>query len=65
MKIIAHRGNDNIHRENSIKGIINSLNKEYIDGAEFDIRLTKDNIFVLNHDPIYRGYIISNTKCST
>lgn len=62
MTIIAHRGNDNIHRENSIEAILNSLNKSYIGGVEFDIRLTKDNIFVINHDPIYRGYIISNTN---
>ena len=31
MKIIAHRGNDGVHRENSLKAIVNSLNKNYID----------------------------------
>ena len=41
MKIIAHRGNDNLHKENSLEAIINSLNKKYVDGVELHIRLTK------------------------
>lgn len=61
MKIIAHRGNDGINKENSLKSIINSLNKNYIDGVEFDIRLTKDKRFILNHDPFYKKYFIKNT----
>lgn len=61
MKIIAHRGNDGINKENSLKAIINSLNKEYIDGVEFDIRITKDKRFILNHDPFYKNYFIKNT----
>lgn len=62
MKIIAHRGNDGIHKENSIESILNSLDKNYIDGVEFDIRLTKDNKFILNHDPFYKEYFIKKTK---
>lgn len=62
MKIIAHRGNDESHKENSLKSIINCLNEEYIDGVEFDIRLTKDKKFILNHDPFYKNYFIKNTN---
>ncbi len=62
MKIIAHRGNDSIHRENSLNAIINCLNTQYIDGVEFDVRLTKDNKFIINHDPFYHEYFIRNTS---
>ena len=62
MKIIAHRGNDGIHKENSLEAIINSLNNKYIDGVEIDVRLTKDNKLILNHDPFYNGYCISHTN---
>ena len=53
MKIIAHRGNDGIHKENSLEAIINSLNKKYVDGVELDVRLTKDKKLIINHDPFY------------
>ena len=63
MKIIAHRANDKDNlKENSKKAIINALNKNYIDGVEFDIRITKDNNFVLNHNSIYNNKLIKNTK---
>ncbi|MBR3229913.1 MAG: glycerophosphodiester phosphodiesterase [Bacilli bacterium] len=65
MLIIAHRGNDEIKKDNSKKAIINSLNKEYIDGVEFDIRLTKDKRFILNHDPFYKTFFINNTTSKT
>lgn len=64
MKIIAHRGNDGVHKENTINGVLNSLNKDCTDGVEFDIRITKDNDFVLNHDPFYNGLFIKDTKTS-
>ena len=62
MKIIAHRGNDGIHKENSLEAIINSLNKKYISGVELDVRLTKDKKLIVNHDPFYNGYYINNTN---
>ena len=49
-KFIAHRGNDDDLAENSKEAILNSLSKPYIDGVEFDIRITKDNKFVINHN---------------
>ena len=65
MKIIAHRGNDGIHRENSLEGILNNLNKDYVDGVEFDIRVTRDFKFVLHHDPFYKGHLIRSTSLRT
>ena len=62
MKIIAHRANDGIHEENSLEAILNSLEKEYVDGIEIDIRLTKDNKLIICHDPFYRGHFIKYTK---
>lgn len=63
MKIIAHRGNDMIHKENTKEAILNSLDYEYIDGVEFDVRMTKDYKFVIHHDPFYNGKLINITKC--
>lgn len=64
MKIIAHRGNDGVHLENTLESIINSLSISYIDGVEFDIRHTKDFDFVIHHDPFYKGYYIEKTRLS-
>lgn len=51
MKFIAHRGNDNhSFKENTKEAIINCLNKNYIAGVEFDIRLTKDRKIIINHN---------------
>lgn len=65
MKIIAHRGNDGIHKENTLEAIINSLNSKYTNGVEFDIRVTKDNKFVICHDLFYNGHYIKNTRLKT
>ena len=60
--IISHRGNDNHKfKENTKEAIINALSKDYIDGAEFDIRITKDKRLVLNHSPIHDGKIIKHS----
>ena len=60
---IAHRGNDD-HKypENSILGLLYSLNKDYISGIELDIRITLDNKFVLNHNATHDFKVIKNTK---
>lgn len=62
MKIIAHRANDGINKENSEEAILNSLSKEYIDGIEIDIRKTKDKQFVISHGPFHNGNHIKHTK---
>ncbi len=52
MKIIAHRGFHDKYKPNTKEALISALEKEYIDGIEFDIRLTKDKKIVIIHDPI-------------
>ena len=61
--LISHRGNENHnYKENTIDAIVFSLNKDYIDGVEFDITITKDNIIVLNHDLKYNNLVIKDTN---
>ncbi len=62
MKIIAHRGNDGIHKENSLEAIINSLKLKFTNGVEVDIRLTKDKKLIIHHDPFYNGNYINHTN---
>lgn len=53
MHLISHRGLDNhVYSENSLKAIENVLSKDYIDGVEIDVRITKDKKIVLIHDPV-------------
>lgn len=49
-RFIAHRGNDDGFLENTKEAILNALSKPYIDGVEFDIRITKDNHFIIHHN---------------
>ena len=65
MKVIAHRGNDNIHKENSLEAILNCMENNYDDGVEIDIRMTKDFKFVIHHDPFYNGHLIKKTLLRT
>lgn len=50
MKIISHRGNGFGYKENTKEAIIKALNTSYIDGVEFDVRMTKDKKIVIIHD---------------
>lgn len=59
--IIAHRGNNGKDKENTILALQNSLKLSYCDGVEFDIRETKDKVFVISHDMFYDGKIVYNT----
>ncbi len=53
MHLVAHRGKDShLYSENSLKAINTSLNQNYIDGIEIDVRITKDNEVVLIHDAV-------------
>ena len=59
LKVISHRGNG-IHKykENTLDAIKASLNEDYVDGVEFDVRITKNKKIIVYHDPI----IISHSK---
>lgn len=53
MYLIAHRANNNHgYSENSLPAILDVLDKNYIDGIEIDVRITKDKRLVLIHDPV-------------
>lgn len=52
MFLIAHRGNNNDLRENSKEAILLALKQDYIDGVEFDVRMTKDKKIVIIHDSL-------------
>lgn len=68
IKIIAHRGGykESNTKENSKESIQYALTKNYIDGIEFDIRITKDNEIILIHDYSIKyqnkRYIVSKTN---
>ena len=49
--LIAHRANDNHnYLENTKEAVMYCLNKNYIDGIEIDVRITKDKEFVCIHN---------------
>lgn len=51
MKIISHRGNGvSKYKPNTKEAILTALNTNYIDGVEFDVRITKDKKIVILHD---------------
>ena len=61
MKLIAHRGLwDKINKPNSYKAIYNGLNNKKYIGIETDVRVTKDGIFIIYHDPLYKGKLVKN-----
>lgn len=60
-KLIAHRALDNHkYKENTIEAFINCLDKDYIDGIEIDVRITKDKKLILNHNSIIGNNLIKN-----
>lgn len=48
--IIGHRGAKGLAPENSLESIRKAL-EHGVDEVEIDVRITKDNVAVLNHDP--------------
>ena len=54
MHFIAHRGLDNHdYQENTIKALKEALKQEYISGVELDVRMSRDNKFVIYHNMSY------------
>jgi glycerophosphoryl diester phosphodiesterase len=49
MKIIGHRGACGLAPENTIASFKKAL-EHNVDGVEFDLRVTKDNIVIVHHD---------------
>lgn len=61
MLLIAHRGlvTDSI-KENTIKAFDEALKSSKYYGIELDVRETKDKVFVVYHDLLYKGKLIKN-----
>ena len=60
--LIAHRGLKKEAFENTLEAFEKSINNSFYSGFECDVRTTKDHIFVICHNPIYKGKIISLTN---
>ena len=59
LKLIAHRGlRTEWIKENTLEAFENAISNDEIAGFEFDIRKTKDNYFVVNHNPFINLDII-------
>jgi glycerophosphoryl diester phosphodiesterase len=50
MKIIGHRGAKGLAPENTVASMLKAL-EHHVDEIEFDVRLTKDHVPILLHDP--------------
>lgn len=59
-KLIAHRGLVNNSKDNSLESLLNAINSDKYIGVETDVRVTKDNVFVLYHDALYKGNLVKN-----
>ncbi len=57
MDIISHRANGFGCYENSLQGFVEAL-KSNIRHIEIDLRLTKDNVYIANHDPSFRKRLL-------
>lgn len=60
--LIAHRGLKKEASENTLEAFKKSIANNFYAGFECDIRMTKDYVFVICHNPIYKGKIISLTN---
>lgn len=62
-KYIAHRGlKENNIKENSLDAFYEAISNDQYVGFECDIRTTKDNVLVINHDSISNNRLISQTN---
>lgn len=60
MKIIGHRGAAGLELENTLSSI-KRAKVLHVDGIEIDVRLTKDRMLVLSHDPDLGRVSANNT----
>lgn len=59
MKIISHRAsNISKYKPNTKAALLTALSLDFIDGIEFDVRITKDKKIVIIHDPVIN--LVSN-----
>ncbi len=59
MKYIAHRGVQNsLVKQNTLAAFKLAIASDKFVGFEFDVRVTKDNVFVVCHDPFIKTNLI-------
>lgn len=63
-KIIGHRGARGLAPENTIESIKAALSY-HVDGVEIDVRVTRDHVTVLSHDPTISGLNIRQENYET
>jgi len=56
MIIIGHRGAKGLAPENTLAAVKTALNLG-VDEIEIDVRVTKDSVVILNHDPFIPGHL--------
>jgi glycerophosphoryl diester phosphodiesterase len=61
--IVAHRGLHVLERENTVAAFTAAVDLG-VDGVELDVRRTRDGAFVVHHDPIVDGLVISQSAAS-
>ena len=60
MKYIAHRGIHTNKQNENTYAAFKDIEQSIFVGFEADIRVTKDNVFVIYHDPFYKGKLVKN-----
>jgi glycerophosphoryl diester phosphodiesterase len=63
--VVAHRGawKEDKLPENSIAALRKAIKRKYM-GSEFDVRMTADDVLVVNHDPSFQGLEIEKVMYS-
>lgn len=62
MEYIAHRGSVTKDiKDNSLESFKRAIESDCYIGIETDIRVTKDNVYILYHDSLFKGKLVKNT----
>lgn len=63
-KLIAHRGDKESSKENTMAAFFDAINKDYV-GFECDVRQSKEGDFFIYHDVLYQGKIFRKMNSNT
>lgn len=58
-RIYGHRGAPRVHRENTLEAFLEA-HRQGAYGIELDVRLSRDGVCVLHHDPLINGQPIAS-----
>lgn len=65
LDFIAHRGLHTTNKENTMPAFKGAISSSYFQGFEFDVRMTKDEQFIINHNAFLGNNLIKLTKLAT